>query len=243
MNRRRNLAISITAALISGLLVYGVYMLQVRQIQLQEEVSVIVPNRFVSAGERITADMLELKAIPRSAYDSGMLQDVTEVLGMEAVVPLGSGEPLLIWKVDKYRLHPSRTQSTFQIPRDYVLSVSNGIRAGDKVVLYMSGGEVESSRLFDEPVTVASVKTSANIEIDDTEHSNLMSLASGDREKMYASRRDANGMIDYINLNLSEEQWLRLDALCKDGGGKLVIAFSPQSLDVPTAAPEMEEKP
>lgn len=240
MNRKRNLTISILAALMSGLLVYGVYMLQLRQVQFQDKVAVVAADSFVPAGERITADMLEIRQISQASYNPEMLQNMDEVIGMEAVVPLGSSEPLLRWKVDKHRLLPSRAQSTFQIPRDYVLSVSNGIRAGDKVILYVSGEAAESFRLFAEPVTVASVKTSANIEIDDTDNPNLMSLASGDTEKMYASRRDANGMIDYINLNLSEEQWLKLDTLCKAGQNKLVIAFSPLSLDI---QPETGELP
>jgi hypothetical protein len=243
MNRKRNALISAAAAVLSGLLVYGVYMLQLREVQFQETVTVIVPNRFISAGERITADMLGTKKIAKASYVPEMVLEAEEVKGMESVVPLGVSEPLLKWKVDKFRLLPSRSQSTFQIPREYVLSVSNGIRAGDKVMLYLSGDGVESARLFERPVTVASVKTSANIEIDDTENPNLMSMASGDKEKMYASRRDANGMIDYINLNLTEAQWLQLDSLCKTGKSRIVIAYSPQSLDIEQAAEQPEEGP
>ena len=231
-----------TAALLSGLLVYGVYDLQLRQVKFQETVTVVVPKQFVQAGERLTSDMLGLKQISKASYVPDMLIDAKEADGMEAVVPLGSGEPLLKWKVDKFRLLPSRTQSTFQIPRDYVLSVSNGIRAGDKVMLYLSGEAVESTRLFEEAVMVASVKSSANVEIDDTDNPNLMSLASGDKEKMYASRRDANGMIDYINLNLSEAQWLKLDSLCKTGKTRIVIAFSSQSLDIQQSHPPLKRR-
>ncbi|MFC5649641.1 SAF domain-containing protein [Paenibacillus solisilvae] len=243
MNRKRNLLISLTAAVLSGLLVYGIYMLQLRQVKFQETVSVVVPKQFVQAGERLTSDMLSLKQISKASYVPDMLQDAREADGMEAVMPLGSDEPLLKWKVDKFRLLPSRTQSTFQIPRDYVLSVSNGIRAGDKVMLYVSGETVESTRLFEEAVTVASVKSSGNVEIDDTDNPNLMSLANGDKEKMYVSRRDANGMIDYINLNLSEAQWLELDSLCKSGKSRIVIAYSSQSLDIGQASGETEVNP
>ncbi|MBW7458340.1 SAF domain-containing protein, partial [Paenibacillus sepulcri] len=139
MNRRRNVIISIAAAVLSGMLVYGVYLLQLRQVEFQETVSVMVPNRFVPAGERITPDMLEVKQVAKASYISEMVLDAESVAGMEAVVPLGLGEPLLNWKVDKWKLLPSRTQSSLQIPRDYVLSVSNGIRAGDKVILYVTG--------------------------------------------------------------------------------------------------------
>ncbi|MOA16710.1 hypothetical protein D3C78_1369380 [compost metagenome] len=49
---------------------------------------------------------------------------------------------------------------------------------------------------------------------------------------MYASRRDANGMIEYLNLNLTESQWLEIDGLCASGNLKLVVAYSPESLNL-----------
>lgn len=232
MNRRRHLFVSATAAVLSGLLVYGVYVLQLRQVKFQETVDVVVPVRFVAAGERLTPDMLGMKQIAKASYSEGMLKSKSELGGMEVVVPLGADEPLLQWKIDKFRLLPSGKQSTFGIPRDYVLSISNGIRAGDKVVVYVSGDVLESARLFPEAVTVASVKTAGNVEIDDMNNSGLKSMASGDKEAMYAARRDANGTIDAINLNLTEEQWLRLDGLCKGGKSRIVIAYSAESLDV-----------
>src|SRR5689334_745354 len=139
MNRKRNLIVSLIAAVLSALLVYGVYMLQLLQVRFEETVAVVVPKRFIPAGERLTSDMLGTKLISKASYVPEMILVSEEAAGMESVVPLGSGEPLLSWKVDRFRLLPNRSQSTFQIPRDYVLSVSNGIRAGDKVILYASG--------------------------------------------------------------------------------------------------------
>ncbi|SDX44844.1 flagellar biosynthesis protein FlgA [Paenibacillus sp. CF384] len=235
MNRKRHIGVTVSAALLSGLLVYGVYVLQLRQVKFQETVNVIVPVRFVDAGERLTTEMLGVKQIAKASYVPEMFLHEEEMNGMEVIVPLGANEPLLSWKVDKFRLLPSREQATFQIPRDYVLSVSNGIRAGDKVMLYLSGESVASARLFAESVTVASVKTSGNLEIDDTSNSNLMSLANSDKEGMYAARRDANGMIDAVNLNLTEAQWLKLDSICKGGKSKVVIAYSSESLAIAAA--------
>ncbi|SEO67696.1 SAF domain-containing protein [Paenibacillus sp. OV219] len=232
MNRKRNLLVTVTAALLSALLVYGVYVLQLRQVQFQETVNIIVPQRFVASGERLSAEMLGNKQISRASYEPEMSTDAKELIGSEAIVPLGANEPVLTWKVGKFRLQPGRNQSTFQIPRDYVLSVSSGIRAGDKVIVYGSGAESESVRLFEDPITVASVKTSGNLEIDDMNDSNLKAMASSDQEGMYAARRDANGVIDAINLNLTEAQWLKLDALCKSGASKVVIAYSSESLDI-----------
>ena len=77
---------------------------------------------------------------------------------------------------------------------------------------------------------VAGVKTAANLEIDNPKNPNLLSMANDDKEAMYASRRDANGTIDTINLNLSEEQWLALDSACKGGTAKLIVAFQASSI-------------
>ena len=269
MNKKRNLAVSMAAAALSGALVYGVYQLQLRQIDMQETVQVAVPLRFIAAGERLTADNVGLRSIARASYMPEMLASRDEALGLETAVPLGKDEPILEWKIDRYRLLPGRDESTFHIPKSYVLSVSNGIRAGDRVLLYVSagtdagadrsgkdgpagiaasaesGGEARgvSGRLFPEPVTVASVKSAANTEIDDADRSNLLSMASGDRERMYASRRDATGIIDAVNLNLTEAQWLRIDELCRDGRAKLVIAYSSAPLLPAGAEPPRGERP
>ncbi|MFC4601917.1 flagellar biosynthesis protein FlgA [Cohnella hongkongensis] len=236
MNRKKQVAISLTAAVLSGVLVYGVYLLQLRQIELQEMTSVVVPKQFIPTGTRLEEAHLTLMDMPLSALSPDMITDLSEAIGLETSMALGGREPLLRWKVDKYRLLPKSGQSTFQIPREYVKSISSGIRAGDEVVVYVSDEATESRRLFPESVSVAGVKTAANLEIDNPKNSNLLSMASGDKEGMYASRRDANGTIDAINLNLTEAQWLELDSACKNGMAKLVIAFQASSIreeDIP----------
>ena len=63
------------------------------------------------------------------------------------MIPLGTQEPILKWKVNRYHLLPNEQQATFQIPKEYVLTVSNGIRAGDRVRMYVSGMDGSSRRL------------------------------------------------------------------------------------------------
>lgn len=230
MNRKRNLAIGAVAAVISCLLVYGVYMLQIKQVELQKTVNVAVPKEFIKAGTMITAQLIELKPVFIAAYDERMFTSIEDVIHQEALVPLGKGEVILDWKVNKYNLLPNKEQATFQIPKEYILSLSNGIRAGDQVRIYISSKDGESRKLFPNVITVASVKSSANIEVDDLHNSNLLSKANGDKEQMYASRREANGPIDQINLNLTEEQWFQLDRICKSSTAKLVIAFTSSSI-------------
>ena len=230
MNRRKQATISLTAAVLSGALVYGVYQLQIRQIELQETAEVVVPKQFIPTGTRLDETLLAMKPLPLSVVTPEMMTSMSEAVGMETSMPLGGEEPLLRWKVDKYRLLPKEGQSTFQIPREYVKSISNGIRAGDEVFVYLSDEKTVSRKLFPEAISVAGVKTAANLEIDDPKSSNLMSMANDDKEGMYASRRDANGTIDAINLNLTDAQWLELDSACKGGTAKLIIAFQASSI-------------
>jgi len=231
MNKTRNIWIGLLAAFLSAFVVYGIYELQKMNVARQDTVAVVVPKRFISAGELLQTKDLEVRRLPSSAVDGDMLRELAEAQGKETVIPLGRGEPILKWKLDYYRLQPRRSESTFQIPKDYIRSISNGIRAGDKVLLYASGEGEPSGRLFEEAVVVASVKSSGNQEIDNVDNPHLLSLTEGNMEGMYASRRDANAMIDYLNLNLTEEQWLKLDTLCKSGSLKLVVAYSPESFE------------
>ncbi|MHA6480515.1 SAF domain-containing protein [Paenibacillus sp. strain BS8-2] len=231
MNRSKNMWLSLAAAVLAAGLVYGLYELQRMQVEREVSVSVVVPNRFIAAGERIGAGDLERIRLPADAHLGEMAAEVDEVAGKEAVVPMGKGEPVLVWKLNEYGLQPGQSESTFQLPKEYIRSISSGIRAGDLVMVYASGAEGESSRVFDEPVVVASVKTAGNVEIDNLERSHLLALAEGNKDGMYASRRDANGSIDAINVNLTEAQWLSIDKLCKGGTVKLVIAYSPASFE------------
>jgi hypothetical protein len=225
VSRKRNLWIGVVSALLAALLAYAVYELQLRQLAGQVTREIVVPKRFIDAGTIIEEGMVELRAMDAAVYREGMLTRVRDVIGLEAVVPLGEGEPILDWKLDRLRLMPGENEYTFQIPKSYILSISSGIRAGDLVLVFASGGAYGSGLLFEQPITVASVKSAAYTEVDDSERSALLSRARNDREQLYASRRDASAPIDHINLNLTEEQWLLLDRTCRDGETKLVIAF------------------
>lgn len=226
MTRKRSLWISCVSALLAALLAYAVYELQLRQLKGQTSVEVVVPVQFIDAGTLIEESMVEMRRVDASAYREGMLRSIREAAGQEAMVPLGEGEPILEWKLDKFHLLPGRDQYTFQIPKSYILSISSGIRAGDQVLVFASGEKSGSRLLFEEPVTVASVKSSSYTEVDNAETSALLARTRDNREQLYAARRDASAPIDHINLNLTKEQWLLLDEWCRDGETKLVIAYA-----------------
>lgn len=225
MSRKQHIVLVICSALLAIAVAYLLYVFQIRQVALQETVQIVAANEFVDSGTLLTESILGYKSIPAFSFEDGMVTDMEQVIGKENWIPLGKGEPIQDWKLNSLSLYPSQHQSTFQIPKDYLLSVASGIRAGDEVLIYISSLLEPSQRLFEEPVVVSSVRTSANQEVDDLEHSMLDAMAEGNEQKLYASRREPNGKIEYINLNLTEEQWLKIDQLCKDGERRLVIAY------------------
>jgi len=233
MNRRRSLWISLVAGVLAVMLVYGVYVLQVRQVELQSTVQVVVPKQFIRAGKVIGAEDVELRPVLKGSYDSAMMTSLREVIGQEAIVPLGTKEPILMWKINRFQLLPGENQATFQIPKEYILSVSGGIRAGDRVRVYVSGEEGTSRKLFEKELIVASVRTSGGTEVDNPKSPNIVSRTNGDTAGMYMSRLSDSGAIDQINLNLSEQEWLAIDELCRMKKHKLVIAFSSFSIENP----------
>jgi hypothetical protein len=235
LNRRRNLWISLFATICSALIVYGVYVLQIKQANLQQTIMVVVPKEFIRANVVIKDSQLAYKPILKGSFHEDMITKTDEIVGKETSVPLGSDEPVLRWKINQFQLLPLKNQYTFQIPKDYILSISNGIRAGDNVRIYVSTVSGESYSLFDHVTKVASVKSSANVEVDSPDLSNMSSKIETNTEKMYTSRFEANGTIDQINLNLTEEEWLKIDKLCNTQTAKLVIAFSATSIQSESA--------
>ncbi len=224
--RSRNIWISAISALAAAVLVYAVYQLQLKHIELQETMEVIVPAEFVDAGVVLTESMLRSRPIPAGSVERGMLTSYSQAIGHETVIPLGKNEPILGWKLDRYSLLPRADEASFPIPKEYVLSVTGAVRAGDKVRLYTTGASKVSRRLFDRDVMVASVRNASNMELDDPKDPQLLARVSGDKHKLYLARRTANGMIDRVTLNLREQEWLELDQLCKEGG-KLIVALTP----------------
>lgn len=224
--RNRHFRISAISLLAAAVLVYATWQLQLHRIRMEETISVVAPRQFIQAGTVITSDMIGVVHLPRSAFRQEMLTDPQEAIGQEAAVPLGRHEPLLAWKLGRPHLHPGGGRATFHIPKSYILSISSGIRAGDRVIVYASGPDGMSRRLFEEEIVVASVKSAAWTEVEDVSSSRPFAAPMSDRQHLDEARKDATAPIDHINLNLTEEQWLELDRLCASGQARLVIAFS-----------------
>ncbi len=86
MNRSRSIMISFLAAGLAALLVYGVYVFQLKQVELQRTVNVVVPKDFIKTGTMINEHMLEYKPVFTAAYKAGMIRDMREIAGKETMV-------------------------------------------------------------------------------------------------------------------------------------------------------------
>lgn len=232
MKRKHRWLVLAISLLLSGLIVYGMYRLQGQYIRSEQTVPIYVANQWLQAGHIITSTDLKQVQYPLSLVTEDMLIHSDELINKELVIPLGKEEPFISWKLNTFHLLPKLDEATFQIPVTYIKSVANDIRAGDYVYIYASGHDVASNKLFNEPVKVAAVKTSTNTEVESVAINDVGSTLDSNSFELYQHRRKASGVIEYINLNLTEPQWLAIDELCKDGNAQLIVAFTPYFVEL-----------
>lgn len=223
MTRLRRLLVSLIAALIAAALVYAVYVILLKQVELQEKTHVIVPGRFIAPGTIITEDMLDVRQVLAASVDDQMITTLEAAVGKQALIPLGAGEPMLEWKLTSLMLLPEAGKAMFEIPRSYILAISGGVRPGDHVRIFVSSAS-GSRRLLAEDVSVASVKLSGTDRDEPDPVVRADALAGNNRRHVLALR--SGQYIERIDLNLTEEQWLLIDSVCQEPEkGKLVIAL------------------
>lgn len=227
MKRKQRWFLVVISFLVSILLVYGLYNLQVRHIQEKQSIAIYVANDWLQAGHIITQADIKQMQYPSNMVTKEMILQSEQLINRELVIPLGKEEPFTNWKINEFHLLPKQGEATFQIPSYYIKSLANDLRAGDYVFIYASGDHAPSNKLFDMPIKVASVKTSTNAEVESVYGNELDALLRSNQHELYQHRRKTNGVIEYINLNLTEEQWLTVDALCKDGQAQLIVAYTP----------------
>jgi hypothetical protein len=226
MRRSRAYLVIFVAAIVSAVLVVSLYQVQAASFKRQQKIIVVAPAKFIAVGQVVREEDVKRLVILKSAFMNGMVRSERAVVGKTAAVALGKNEPILDWKLGQDYSIPKPNEATFLIPRNYILSISNEIRAGDFVDVYASSFGGKSTRLFDGPVVVHAVKTSANQEVTDVPELPLASNFVSNRHALLASRKNASGSIEYVNLNLTESQWLLIDRQCKSGASKLVIAYA-----------------
>lgn len=226
MRRGVTLILFLVAVCISAILVVALYQLQEQHLIKKQEVRVIAPKQFIPIGHVLKREDLKFVSISHRDVSKELSHNLLSLVGKAAIVALGKDEPIRTWKLATNPIVPKEHEATFQIPRSYLFSISNEIRSGDRVQVFVSSPNGNSELLFPQSVVVASVKTSNNQEVIDKVEASLPNQFRSNEEALLSNRRNANGLIDYVNLNLTELQWLAIDRLCKSGSARIALAFT-----------------
>jgi hypothetical protein len=176
-------------------------------------------------GHVIAASDVTRVVVFRDSVTDEVVRSKQALVGRMVAVAMGKHEPFVRWKVSRNAAIPRGEERTFQIPKSYLFSVANELRAGDEVYVYVSSKD-GSKQLFEAPVRVHAVKTAANQEVADLEQAPFSGAFQSNTQALSASRRNANGAIESVNLNLQPAQWLEIDRLCKDGAAHIALAYT-----------------
>lgn len=225
MGRRRTwiaLAISVSVAVLVVTVLFRVVQASVLK---QQRVWVLAPRHFLPVGHVIAAKDVARIVVFRDSVTDEVVRSKQVLVGRMVAVAMGKHEPFVRWKVSRNAAIPRGDERTFQIPKSYLFSVANELRAGDEVYVYVSARD-GSKQLFERPVRVHAVKTAANQEVTDLAESPFTTAFRSNEQALAASRQNANGAIESVNLNLKPEQWLQIDRLCKDGVAHIALAYT-----------------
>lgn len=227
MRKRQRVFLMFLSFIVSALLIYGMYTMQVQYIRAEQMVPILVANKWLPSGHIVLSTDVRITQYPKSLVTEDMYVLEHDLINKELIIPLGKGEPFSKWKLNSFHLLPKKNEATFQIPSFYIKSIANDVRAGDYIYIYSSNNEGKSELLFSQPVKVASVKSSTNNEIESVLGYEVDALLQSNETALYQHRRKASGIVEHINLNLLSEQWLMIDERCKDGQAQLIIAYTP----------------
>ena len=225
MGRRRTwiaIAISVTIAVLLVAVLFRVVQASVLK---QQKVWVLAPSHFLPVGHVITAQDVARIVVFRDSVTDETVRSKQALIGQMVAVAMGKHEPFVRWKVARNAAIPRGDERTFQIPKSYLFSVANELRAGDAVYVYVSSRE-GSKQLFEDPVRVHAVKTASNQEVTDLAQAPFSGAFQSNAQALATSRQNANGAIDSVNLNLRPNQWLQIDQLCKAGTAHIALAYT-----------------
>lgn len=134
-----------------------------------------VPSRFIQAGEEITKSMIHQATIPTMQHRSNAYTHPNDIIGQRAVVPIGTNEEFMDWKLTKDNIYPTAGQEFFPFQINFVQSINDMVRRGDEVDIWVDykkpveekGQKIYSKKILSN-ITVAYVKDTNGKEIKDS---------------------------------------------------------------------------
>lgn len=167
-------------------------------------VTTIMPSRLLNVGEIIDSSMLRHVSIPVDAHRNDAIVDADTLIGMTVIIPVGSSEEFVSWKLSKQHNVPVDGERYYAFPTDSLTNVSNMVRRGDRVDVWVEFPQSVLVEMEDklwhlsavkiiENLHVAHVKSNEGFEITDGSD-NTLGLYAGDASLLSSHRNNSNGV-------------------------------------------------
>lgn len=103
---------------------------------------VLMARKYIPAHTKITEEMVVVQSVDARLKNVEAIHDPTKVIGKETLIPMGTNEQFVPWKLEERNLYPNPGQNYFTFKMGVVSSVGNMIRRGDIVRIWL---EMEDS--------------------------------------------------------------------------------------------------
>jgi hypothetical protein len=230
---------------ISGLLLMGLSIWLYVLFMHKYETAIVLmetlkPARMLQPGDVIREDLVRRVTIPVAAHDLEATVNVDELIGKTVLVPIGTSEEFLAWKVGDRMLAPRNDERYFSFKSDKIQNDGNIVRRGDRVDVWVefdmprllrdtsgSRRQIAGLKLI-EGLLVASVKTNDGVEVSDMEGLNLVLTKVGNptstsRISPTQARSTPNGIPDINTYVMREDIYHAY--LLGNLGGKIKLAL------------------
>jgi pilus assembly protein CpaB len=152
-------SLGLTAALLS----FGWLAFEERRLLRQgEEVKVLAAKRYLPAYSRLQASDLAWLRLPRAFAPTGVVEDASQVLGLQTLVPFSAEEPLIFNKLalGEQSLAAAVPEGlrAINVPVDAVSGLNGLLKPGDHVdllLLYGQGAQARAELLLQDKAVLA----------------------------------------------------------------------------------------
>jgi hypothetical protein len=106
----------------------------------EEEVTttaILIAKQYIPAHTKIEGDMIEVVHLDFRLKRDDAWQRLEDVIGKETAIPIGTGEQFIKWKMDILKVAPNPGEQLFTFKTDSIAAVSNMIRRGDEVQIWL----------------------------------------------------------------------------------------------------------
>ena len=230
---------------LSGLLLMGLSIWMYVLFMQRYEASITLmetlkPARMLQPGDVIREELVRRVTIPVAAHDVEATVLVNELIGKTVLVPIGTSEEFLAWKVGDRVLTPRNGERYFSFKSDKIQNDGNIVRRGDRVDVWVefdtprwlrdiagSRRQIAGLKLI-EGLLVASVKTNDGVEVSDMDGLNLVLTKVGNptatsRNSLTQARSSPNGIPDINTYVMREDIYHAY--LLGNIGGKIKLAL------------------